>query len=46
VSLETKQIEYATIEEVVVGEMKLPGQDTTQVINIFRIGILEPVITK
>jgi len=46
VSLATKQIEYATIEEVVVGEMKPPGQDTTQVINIFRIGILEPVITK
>jgi hypothetical protein len=46
VSLATKQIEYATIEEVVVGEMKPPGQNTTQVINIFRIGILEPVSTK
>jgi len=46
VSLETKQIEYATLQEVVVGEMKLPGQDTTQVINIFRIGILEPVSTE
>ena len=46
VSLETKQIEYATIKEVVVGEMKLPGQDTTQVINVFRIGALEPVSTK
>jgi hypothetical protein len=46
VSLETKQIEYATIKEVVVGEMKLPGQDTTQVIYVFRIGALEPVSTK
>jgi hypothetical protein len=43
VSLETKQIEYATLQEVVVGEMKPPGQDTTQVINVFRIGTLEPV---
>jgi hypothetical protein len=46
VSLETKQIEYATVQEVVVAEMKLPGQDTTQVINVFRLGILEPVSTK
>jgi hypothetical protein len=43
VSLETKQIEYATLQEVVVGEMKPPGQDTTQVINVFRLGTLEPV---
>jgi hypothetical protein len=46
VSLESKQIEYATLQEVVVGEMKLPGQDTTQVINVFRIGTLEPVSAK
>jgi hypothetical protein len=43
VSLTTKQIEYGTLYESVVGEMKLPGQDTPQVINVFRIGILEPV---
>ena len=43
VSLVTKQIEYGTLYEQVSGEMKLPGQDTTQVVNIFRIGILEPV---
>jgi hypothetical protein len=43
VSLETKQIEYATIHEQVVGELKLPGQDTTQVLNVFRSGVLEPV---
>jgi hypothetical protein len=46
VSLESKQIEYATLQEVVVGEMKLPGQDTTQVMNVFRLGIFEPVSTK
>ncbi|MGA3169158.1 MAG: hypothetical protein ABSF14_23930 [Terriglobia bacterium] len=46
VSLETKQIEYGTIYENVAGEMKLPGQDTTQIINVFRIGSLEPVIAK
>jgi hypothetical protein len=46
VSLETKQIEYATLQEVVVGEMKLAGQDTIQVINIFRLGTLEPVSAK
>jgi hypothetical protein len=46
VSVETKQIEYATLQEVVVGEMKLPGQDTTQVINVFRIGAFEPMSAK
>jgi len=46
VSLGTKQIEYATLKEVVVGEMKLPGQDTIQVINVFRSGTLEPVNAK
>ena len=33
VSLATKQIEYATLYENVGGEMKLAGQNTTQVIN-------------
>jgi len=46
VSLESKQIEYGTIYEQVAGEMKLPGQDTTQIVNIFRIGSLEPVSAK
>jgi hypothetical protein len=46
VSLETKQIEYGTIYEHVAGEMKLPGQDTTQIMNVFRIASLEPVIAK
>jgi hypothetical protein len=46
VSLATKQIEYGAIYESVVGEMKLPGQDTTQVIHVFRIGTLELVSAK
>lgn len=46
VSLETKQIEYGTIYESVVGEMKPPGQDTTQLIHVFRSGALEPVAGK
>jgi hypothetical protein len=45
VSLATKQIEYGTIYEAVVGEMNLAGQDT-QVLNIFRIGTLEPINAK
>ncbi len=46
VSLETRQIEYSTLNESVVGEMKLPGQDTPQVLNIFRSGTFEPVEAK
>ena len=46
VSLETRQIEYSTLNESVVGEMKLPGQDTVQVLNIFRNGTFEPVDAK
>ena len=46
VSLATKQIEYGTLYEVVMGEMKLPGQDTTQVIDVFRNARFEPMGTK
>jgi hypothetical protein len=46
VSLTTKQIEYGTLNDSVVGEMKLPGQETTQVINVFRSGTLEPISAK
>jgi hypothetical protein len=46
VSIETKQIEYGTLYESVVGEIKLPGQDTAQVLNIFRSGTLEPINPK
>jgi hypothetical protein len=46
VSLATKQIEYSTLYEVVLGEMKLQGQGATQVVNVFRNGIFEPVSAK
>jgi hypothetical protein len=45
VSLATKQIEYATLYEDVLGEMKLTGQEA-RIINIFRSGVLEPVTRK
>ncbi len=43
VSLDTRQIEYGTLHEIVVGEMKLSGQTTPQMVNIFRLGTFEPV---
>jgi hypothetical protein len=46
VSLATKQIEYGTLYEVVMGEMKLPGQNTTQVVDVFRNARFEPMGTK
>jgi len=46
VSLATKQIEYGTLNETVVGELKLAGQDATQIINVIRNGTLEPLNAK
>jgi hypothetical protein len=46
VSLSTKQIEYATLYEDVLGELKLAGQDAPQIINVFRIGALEPLAAR
>ena len=46
VSLQTRQVEYGTIYENVTGEMKLAGQDTPQLVNVFRVGALEPVDAK
>jgi hypothetical protein len=46
ISLATRQIEYGTINETVVGDLKLAGQDTTQTINVIRSGVLEPVSVK
>lgn len=46
VSLTTKQIEYGTLYEDVLGDMKLPGQDRPAPMNVFRIGTFEPVIVK
>lgn len=45
VSLATRQIEYATLHEDVLGEMKLAGQDT-RIVNVFRNGVFEPVTRK
>lgn len=46
VSLATKQIEYATLQELVVGEMKAPGQNRPQAIDIFRMGTLAQLSTE
>ena len=46
VSLATKQIQYATINEEVNGELKLPGQDAAQPLSVFRVGSFEPVAGK
>jgi hypothetical protein len=43
VSLASKQIEYATLYEDVLGEMKLSNSDSPQIINVFRNGVFEPV---
>jgi hypothetical protein len=43
VSLANKQIEYATLQEDVLGEMALAGQDTPRTISVFRNGIFEPL---
>jgi hypothetical protein len=43
VSLSTKQIEYATLYEDVLGEARIPGNDSTQIMNVFRCGVFEPV---
>jgi hypothetical protein len=43
VSLAARQIEFATIYEEVSGELKLPGQDTPQLLSVFRLGTLEPL---
>lgn len=44
VSLDTRQIEYATLQEDVLGEMTLAGQDAAQVVSVFRAGVFEPVV--
>ena len=44
VSLATKQIEYATLHEDVLGEMKLRS-GPPRMISVFRSGVFEPVST-
>jgi len=46
VALATRQIEYATLYEDVLGEMSLTGQDAPQVLSVFRSGIFEPIVTR
>ena len=46
VSLATKQIEYGTLYGSVMAEMKLPGQNAPQIVNIFRSGSWEPLSAK
>jgi hypothetical protein len=46
VSLTSKQVEYGTLYESVVADMQLGGQATPQLVNIFRIGTLEPLTAK
>jgi len=46
VALATRQIEYATLYEDVLGEMTLTGQDTPQVVSVFRSGTFEPSVTR
>jgi hypothetical protein len=46
VALRTKQIEFATINENVSGELTLTGQDKPTPVSVFRSGRLEPVALK
>ena len=46
VSLTTKQIEYATLFEDVLGELKFAGQDKAQIIDVFRSGVFEPISSR
>lgn len=46
VSLATKQIEYGTLYENVMGEVKLPNSESVKPANIFRTAILEPINSK
>ncbi|MGA2186297.1 MAG: hypothetical protein ABSH47_25055 [Bryobacteraceae bacterium] len=42
VSLATKQIEYATLYEEVLGELTMPGMEKPMTISVVRVGVLEP----
>jgi hypothetical protein len=42
VSLTTRRIEYATLYENVVGELKLQNVEKPMAVNVFRIGTFEP----
>jgi hypothetical protein len=44
VAVASKQIEYGTLYETVVGQLQLAGQAQPQVVNVFRSGVFEPVV--
>ena len=41
VSLSSKQIEHATLQETVIGQLQLPGQSAAQPLHVFRHGVFE-----
>jgi hypothetical protein len=43
VSLSSKQIEYATLQEDVLGELTLTGQNAPRTISVFRNGVFAPL---
>jgi hypothetical protein len=43
VAIGSKQIEYGTLHETVVGQMQMGGQSQPQLANVFRSGTLEPM---
>ena len=43
VATSTRQIEYGTLYEDVLGEVKLPNQDAPLITNVFRSGTFEPI---
>jgi hypothetical protein len=46
VSLATRQIEYATLNENVTAEIEHKGQSTPVRVNVFRTGVFEPIQSK
>jgi hypothetical protein len=41
-SLATRQIEYATLYEEVLGELTMPGQEKPMTLSVVRVGVFEP----
>ena len=46
VSLATRQIEYATLDEDVLGELTVNGQGGPRTISVLRSGVFEPVVAR
>ena len=43
VALDTRQIEFATLQEDVLGELQLPNQTSPMTVSMFRRGTLAPI---